>query len=155
MASSDKSPAAPVASPQAAKSAASELTVPPVKRPRLSEAESAASPPALPTIPKDVSAPARGVMSKLIPWTSYRLKEFLKAHAEHFPSFPDVAIYMHQPLDIKGTTASRQELRSYKAPWNAGACLRAVEDTQMYEAAAKRGVDTPIPGLIDRGDSCR
>ena len=52
---------------------------------------------------------------------------------------------MHQPLDIKGTTASRQELRSYKAPWNACACLRAVEDTQMYEAAANVAWIHPFP----------
>ena len=141
-------PKAPVPPRRGSVPSAAEASVVPAKKPRTEEPTRASTgaPPALPQIPKDEQASARDTMSVLIPWTQYALKEFLAKHRDDFPGFPAVDIYMHQPLDIKGTSADPVELRSYKAPWSANSCRLAIDDTNMYEAAANIAWVHAFPG---------
>ena len=138
------------ASPPAPKESAPEsIGAIPFKKPRLEEPNAETSGAAAsnaagtvgaqcPQLPKIHSKPtvnARPVMVELIPWTQNNLKEFLKKHPAKFAGFSDIEIYKHQPLEIKDTSQSANQLSSYKAPWNSKTAAQSLQNTQMYEAA--------------------
>ena len=103
----------------------------------------------LPRIPADgcsssAATPARSILSGVIPWVKFNLREYMKSHKELFNTSEDSPLYEHQPLAIK-SSFSKDALKSHKAPWNSNSAADSLATTDMYEAAGNLCWVRPFP----------
>ena len=107
-----------------------EQLLPASKRPRVADAPEEIAKPQLP----DEDAPDAGsrvVMKAIIPWV---LQELPKAMMRLLKEADTTEMCEREPLAID--SEEFEGLTSFKEKWNPASCLKACEDSGMYEAAA-------------------
>ncbi len=140
----------------------SEATTPAKKQKLSSDAETqntvavtVSSPQALrppkPKIPSasNTSDDVSSDVAKLVAWVDHEIRVALRTAAVWFASFADVEPHTHQPLAIATDAANcsgvKDNLTSYKAPWNTESATGSLRGTKMYEAGGSILWCTPLP----------
>ena len=103
----------------------------PVDAPKIATPKPAGAPPK-PQLPASdaVDVDVLPLIRGIIAWVKHTLRQRL---IDDFPTFPNVALHQHAPLEIK-STALEKELVSYKAAWSEELATAAFNTSDRYEA---------------------
>ena len=118
----------------------------PVDAPKIATPKPAGAPPK-PQLPASdaVDVDVLPLIRGIIAWVTHTLRQRL---IDDFPTFPNVALHQHAPLEIK-STALEKELVSYKAAWSEELATAAFNTSDRYEAGGNLFWANPFPAGKD------